>query len=114
MSTGQIILGILLFAVAGAILYAWGLKKSMDQQEDLQRSLMSACGNRVVRHLKKRGTVTKAEVAALVDGLTVGPFWSRHKVRVQDGNQVAGQVIAFRLDQQYIETIDGGSYRLKK
>ena len=114
MSTGQIILGIRLFAVAGAILYAWGLKKSMDQQEDLQRSLMYACGSRVVRHLKKHGTVTKVEVAALVDGLTVGPFWSRHKVRVQDGNQVAGQVIAFLLDQQYIETIDGGSYRLKK
>ena len=34
MSTGQIILGIALFAVAAAILYAWGLKKSIDQQED--------------------------------------------------------------------------------
>ena len=114
MSTGQIILDIALFAVAGAILYAWGLKKSMDQREDLQRSLMSACGSRVVKHLKKHGTVTKAEVAALVDGLTVGPFWSRHKVRVQDGKKVAGQVIDFLLDQQYIESAGGGSYRLKK
>ena len=114
MSTGQIILGIALFAVAAAILYAWGLKKSIDQQEDLERSLMSACGSRVVKHLKKHGAVTKADVARLIDGITVGPFWARHKVRVQDGNQVAGQVIAFLLDQQYIETIDGGSYRLKK
>ena len=114
MSTGQIILGITLFAVAGAILYAWGLKKSLDQREDLQRSLMSACGSRVVKHLKKHGSVTKAEVAALVDGMTVGPFWSRHKVRVQDGKQVAGQVIDFLMDQQYMEPIDGGSYRLKK
>ena len=114
MSTGQIILGILLFAAAGAILYAWGLKKSMDQREDLQRSLMSACGSRVVKHLKKHGTVTKAEIAVLVDGLTVGPFWSRHKVRVQDGKKVANQVIEFLLDQQYMEPIDGGSYRLKK
>ena len=114
MSTGQIILDIALFAVAGAILYAWGLKKSMDQREDLQRSLMSACGSRVVKHLKKHGTVTKAEIAALVDGMTVGPFWSRHKVRVQDGKQVAGQVIDFLMDQQYMEPIDGGSYRLKK
>ena len=114
MSTGQIILGIALFAVAAAILYAWGLKKSMDQREDLKRSLMSACGSRVVKHLKKYGTVTKAEVAALVDGLTVGPFWSRHKVRVQDGRKVSGQVIEFLLDQQYIEPVDGRSYRLKK
>ena len=114
MSTGQIILDIALFAVAGAILYAWGLKKSMDQREDLQRSLMSACGSRVVKHLKKHGTVTKAEVAALVEGLTVGPFWSRHKGRVQDGKKVSGQVIDFLLDQQYIEATGDGSYRLRK
>ena len=114
MSTGQIILGIALFAVAAAILYAWGLKKSLDQQEDLERSLMSACGSRVVKHLKKRGTVTKAEVAELIDGITVGPFWSRRKVKVQDGKKVAGQVIDFLLDQQYIEPAGGGSYRLKK
>ena len=35
MSTGQIILGIALFAVAAAILYAWGLKKSIDQVRDI-------------------------------------------------------------------------------
>ena len=114
MTTGQIILGIALFAVAAAILYAWGLKKSLDQKEDLERSLMSACGSRVVKHLKKHGTVTRNEVAELIGGITVGPFWSRHKVRVQDGKKVAGQVIDFLLDQQYIEPADGGSYRLRK
>ena len=114
MTTGQSILGLALFAVAGAVLYAWGLKKSLDQREDLERSLMSACGSRVVKHLKKHGTVTGNEVAELIGGITVGPFWSRHKVRVQDGKKMAGQVIAFLLDQQYIESAGGGSYRLKK
>ena len=114
MSTGQIILGIALFAVAGAILYAWGLKKSMDQREDLQRSLMSACGSRVVKHLKKHGTITKAEIAKLIDGMTVGPFWSRQKVKVQDGKKAAGQVIDFLLDQQYIESAGHQTYRRKK
>ena len=109
MSTGQIILGIALFAVAAAILYAWGLKKSLDQQEDLERSLMSACGSRVVKYLKKHGTVTKAEVAELIGGTTVGPFWSRQKVRVQDGKKAAGKVLDFLLDQQYIELAGGGS-----
>ena len=108
MSTGQIILGIALFAVAAAILYAWGLKKSLDQQEDLERSLMSACGSRVVKYLKKHGTVTKAEVAELIGGTTVGPFWSRQKVRVQDGKKAAGKVLDFLLDQQYIELAGGG------
>ena len=114
MTTGQIILGIALFAVAGAIVYAWGLKKTIDQQEDLERSLMSACGSRVVKHLKKHGAVTKAEIAELIVGMTVGPFWSRHKVRVQDGKKAAGQVIEFLLDQQYIEAAGDGSYRLRK
>ena len=113
MTTGQIILGIALFAVAGAIVYAWGLKKTIDQQEDLERSLMSACGSRVVKHLKKHGTVTGNEVAELIGGITVGPFWSRRKVKVQDGKLVAGQVIDFLLDQQYIEPAGGETYRLK-
>ena len=106
MSIGEIILGILLFAIAAAILYVWGLKKSMNQQEDLERRLMSACGSRVVKHLKKHGTVTKSEIAALIDGMTVGPAGSRRKL--------SGQVIDFLLDQQYMEAAEGGSYRLKK
>lgn len=114
MSIGEIILGILLFAIAAAILYVWGLKKSMNQKEDLERRLMSACGSRVVKHLKKHGTVTKSEIAALIDGMTVGPAWSRRKLRVQDGAKVSGQVIDFLLDQQYMEAAEGGSYRLKK
>lgn len=114
MTTGQIILGIALFAVVTAILYAWGLKKSIDQTEDLHRGLMSACGSRVVRHLKQHGTVTKAEVARLIDGMTVGPFWSRQKIKVQDGKKAAGEVIDFLLDQLYIEPAGNGTYRLKK
>ena len=35
MSTGHVILGVLMFAVVTAILYAWGLGKSMDQKTDL-------------------------------------------------------------------------------
>ena len=31
MSFGQIVLGILLFALATAVLYVWGLRKSMTQ-----------------------------------------------------------------------------------
>ncbi|MGM9663040.1 MAG: hypothetical protein ACI3WR_08135 [Oscillospiraceae bacterium] len=114
MSMGQIVLGIVLFAAAAAVLYAWGLQKSLDQQEDLERRLMSACGSRVVKHLKRHGAVSESEVAALIQGMTVGPFWSRRKVKVQDGGKAAGQVLAFLLDQQYIEPAGGGHYRLKK
>ena len=113
MSVGQIILGIALFAAAGAVLYVWGLKKAVDQQDTLQRSLMSACGSRVVKYLKKNGTVTAEEVARLIGGVTVSPFWSRNRARIQDGALAAGQVIDFLLDQQYLAPSGDGSYRLK-
>jgi hypothetical protein len=114
MSKGQIIFGIAAFALVTAILYVWGLKKSLCQPEELHRSLMSACGSRVVKHLKQHGTITEAEVARLIDGVTVGPFWSKQKVKVQDGKKAAGQVLAFLLEQQYIESAGSKSYRLKK
>ena len=59
----------------------------MNQREDLQRSLLSACGSRVVRRAKKQGSITRAEIAALIEGLSVGPFWSRSRVRVQSGEK---------------------------
>ena len=37
MTTGQMILGILLFAAVTAILYVWGLRKSMTQAANLER-----------------------------------------------------------------------------
>lgn len=114
MSTGQIIVGVVLFAFVTAILYIWGLKKSLDQQEDLNRNLMNACGSRVVKYLKKHETITKAEIAKLIDGVTVGQFWSRKKMQVQDGKKVSGQVIDFLLEQMYIESVGNGKYKLKK
>ena len=113
MNVGRILLGIVLFAAATAILYAWGLGKAADQQADLTRALLSACGSRVVKHLKKQDTITAAEIAGLIRGVKVGQFWSRKKLTVQDGGKVCGQVIDFLLDQQYIEPAGGETYRLK-
>ena len=48
MSFGQIVLGILLFALATAVLYVWGLRKSMTQEEDLERVLLNKCAGTVV------------------------------------------------------------------
>lgn len=114
MTTGQVILGVLMFAAVTAVLYAWGLSKSLGQQEDLTRNLLSACGSRVVKYLKKHDTITTAEAAELIEGVTVGQFWSHKKLKVQDGKKVAGQVIDFLLGQQYIESASKGAYRLKK
>ena len=114
MTIGRVILGVLLFAVATAVLYAWGLGKSMDQKTDLARNLLSACGSKVVRYLKKNDTITVKEVARQIEGVSVGQLWSRNKLTVQDADKFSRQVVDFLLDQQYIESAGGGSYRLKK
>ena len=113
MTTPQIIVGILAVAVITAGLYIWGLRKSMMQQEDLDRRLLSACGSKVVKALKKQPVITEKEVAALISGITVGPAWSRSKVKVEDGERFAPQVIAFLQDQLYIEKDAEGNYKLK-
>ena len=114
MSKGQILLGILLFALATALLYVWGLRKSLGQSADLARILLNRCGNKVVGYLKKHDTVSETEIARLIDGVTAGEFWSRKRLTVQDPKQFAGQVIHFLLDQQYIEPAGSNIYRLKK
>ena len=113
MSTGKILLGILLFALVTAVLYVWGLRKSMGQSADLTRILLSRCGNKVVSYLKKHGTVTDAEIVRLIDGVTAGEFWSRKRLTVQEPEKFVGQVVGFLLDQQYIESAGGKTYRLK-
>lgn len=113
MTVGQIMLGIALFAIAGAVLYVWGLKKSVNQREDLQRSLLSAAQPRGAPR-EEAGSITRAEIAALIEGLSVGPFWSRSRVRVQSGEKAADQVIAFLLGQQYLEAAGDDTYRVKK
>lgn len=114
MTMGRVIFGVLLFAVATAVLYAWGLGKAMDQKTDLARNLLSACGSKVVRYLKKNGTITVKEVARQIEDVAVGQFWSRNKLKVQDADKFSRQVVDFLLDQQYIESAGGGLYRLKK
>jgi len=114
MKTHEIIIGVLLFAVAGAVLYVWGLKKSVDQGSNMERNLLHACGSRVVKALKKKESLSEAEIASLIEGITVGQFWSRQKMKVQSGAKVAPSVITFLLDQQYIEKCGKDSYRRKK
>jgi hypothetical protein len=114
MTTPQIIVGIAAVALITAVLYVWGLRKSVGQQQDMNKKLLSACGSRVVKALKKQPAITAEQVAELIDGMTVGQAWSRSKLKVQSGKDFAPQVIEFLLDQLYIEKAGQNSYKLKK
>ena len=106
-------LGILMFAAVTAVLYVWGLKKSFSQQEYMAQALLHACGSKVLRHLKKHSTLSQEQIAQLIEGTTVGPMWSRQRMKVQNGKDYAPQVIDFLLDQQYIQAAEGNSFRRK-
>ncbi len=110
MSIGQTILGILLFALAAAVLYVWGMKKSITRNEDLSRQLMSVCGSRVMKYLKKNESITKKEIAKLIEGTTVGTVWSKQRITVTDGKKVADSLIEYLVSQQYIIDKDGKNY----
>lgn len=80
----EIILYILAFAVVTAILYIWGVNKSRNKQRDLLRALYEKAELVVVRSLKKKDVMTKAEIdAALVD-IKASLFYSKSKIQIQD------------------------------
>ncbi len=114
MKAWQIIVGIAMFCVVTVILYLWGLKKSLNGQADLERRLIGACGARVLKRLKKQEAATKKEIAQWITGITVGPIWSKQKIRVQDGDKLSEPLLKYLCEQQYIEVTEQGAYRLRK
>ena len=114
MDKPHIILGIALFALATAVLYVWGLKKSEGQRDDLSRILLNRCSNKVVKYLKTHKTISKAEVVRQIDGVTASEFWSRKRLSIQEPKKFAQNVIDFLLDQQFIESAGRDTFKRKK
>ena len=113
MSFGQIVLGILLFALATAVLYVWGLRKSMTQEADLERILLNKCAGTVVKYLRKQEKIPKKEIPPLIQGVRAGMFWSKNRIRVQDPAAFAPKLVGYMLEQQLLEDTGGLRYRLK-
>ena len=84
MSTPQIILGILAFALVTAVLYTWGLHKSMTQQADLERILLSKSTRKVVNYLKKHESISLEEMGRC-SGRAYQREWRRRLERRKSG-----------------------------
>lgn len=113
MSTGQIIIGIVLFAIASAILYVWGLRKSMTQAADLEHILLSKSAARVMQYLKHHPTISQKEVARQIQNVKAGLFWSRKQVQVQDSTVFAKKLTRYMLEQQLLEPAGNACYKRK-
>ena len=108
------LLGILMFAFVTAILYVWGLRKTVSQQERLATLLLVSCKNKVVKYLKSHEMISVKEIEKLINGIKVGEFWSRKRLTVQDPRKFSAKLIKFMTEQLYIEKTSDGNYRLKK
>lgn len=114
MSPARIILGIALFAIATAILYVWGMKKSMTQAADLEHILMNKSAINVVKYLKKHDSISQKEMLPLLQGVKAGVFWSKKRAVIQNPKTFVPKLICFMTEQQLIEEVGKQHYRLKK
>ncbi len=107
-----VLLGIVMFAVITAILYAWGLRNDITQEANLERLLLSKASRIVVKYLKKNGTATKKDICEQIKKVKGGFFWSKKKVAVNDPETFSKVLIEHMISQQLIQSVDKKGYQL--
>lgn len=88
------ILGTLGFAVAGAVLYVWGYRKSRRTPQRLQAQMGKAIEDCILGFLseKEKGATLK-EIAKAIQDIQVGGQLQGYKLQVEDGQAAAGAVL---------------------
>lgn len=104
-STGKIIIGVLLFAVATSILYIIGLKKKQTQDQRLYDMLLNNAAYRTVSYLKKHDTITEDEMGYISKEVKAKEFMSGKTAIIQDGKAFQDKLIDFMLRNDYITEV---------
>lgn len=106
-------IGLLLFAVAAAVLYVWGLKKQRTQQEELMNMLLNNASLKVVKYLKENEKITKNEMAKLVAGVKASEFYSKKKAVVVNEREFTSSLVDFMLKKDLVRKEDKWYYLSK-
>ena len=77
-------LGILAFAFITAILYLWGIRKSLNHIDKVTNMLYNEGENRVIKYLDKNKKADIKEIEELVKGIKSGVFYSMRKATVNN------------------------------
>lgn len=93
---------VLWVAVAVAVLYVWGMKKSVNQSQDTMMQLTNKCVGIVRKQLKKQGHMTRKEIEAAISNVKAGPSWSQRKAIVQDPAAFGKQLTTYMIDNGWI------------
>ncbi len=105
-----VVVGVLLFALATAFLYGWGLMRSRDEQKTLLAMLTGKCEKKLLKYLKQNGSVSRQEAAKLLEGTSVSLFYSRRKFGVTDGDAFSGAILD-RMERLGTLQKEGERYR---
>lgn len=94
---------ILLFALATAVIYAWGLWRSMRQQQDLSNMLSAKGVAKIKKALRKNGAMTRHDLEPVVKDLTAKQPFSREQIAVTDPKQFLDSVLPYMMKQRIIQ-----------
>ncbi|MBR2675154.1 MAG: hypothetical protein IKE52_06885 [Mogibacterium sp.] len=98
-----LIITVLLFAVATALLYMIGLKKKMTENERLREMLMNNAALRVVKYLREHQTVTEDGIGHLIKEVKAKEFYSKKTAVIVDGKDFQEELIDYMLRNNHIQ-----------
>ena len=107
---------VLLFALATMIIYAWGLWRSIRQQQDLS-NMLSAKGVSKIRKALKKGPASRNDLEQAVSGLTARQPFSSEQISVTEPGKFLDSILPYMIRQKMITEIREKSttvYRLNK
>ena len=93
---------VLLFALATMIIYAWGLWRSVRQNQDLSNLLASKGVAKVRKALRKNKALTLKELEPLVKNLTAKQPFSRQQLAVTDPEEFLESILSYMIRQKMI------------
>lgn len=108
---------VLLFALATAVIYAWGLWRSMRQQQDLSNMLSAKGVSKIKKALRKNGAMTRTDLEPVVSRLTAKQPFSREQIAVTDPKKFLDSILPYMVKQRIVieEKTDGRTvYRLNR
>ena len=110
---GTIIVGVILFAIATAILYVIGMKKKMNEDQRLLEMLLNNGAYRVVKYLKTHESITLKGIGYVIKDISAKEFGSSKKAIIKDGRAFQDSLLDYMLREGYIVSAAGNENKRK-
>lgn len=110
---GTIIVGVILFAIATAILYIIGMKKKMNEEKRLFEMLLNNGAYRVVKYLKTHDNITSNGIGYVIKDISAREFGSAKKAVIKDGRAFQDTLLDYMLKEGYIVSASGNENKKK-